>query len=338
MTTYILRRILWCIPVLIAVGLITFIISRATPGGPFDTDPSRPGLSAGAVQRMQKQYGLDLPLWRQFTRYMFFDIETSTDAKTGVTSRKFLCGAMCGNFGPTYASRGSRTVQDAIFSSTGDKPSKFYYSARLGVQAIILALIVAIPLGVIAALRQNSWIDYLVLAFSTTLAGVPSLILGLLLVIVFASWLGIVPVRPNWDKPIQPWILPTLALAIGMIAFLTRLVRNSVLEVKRQDFVRTANAKGLRERIVIIRHILRNALLPIVTVLGPMVAGVITGTLFIERVFNVPGMGGLLVESIGKRDYSMILGGALIYTFILVICTLIVDVLYGVIDPRISLK
>lgn len=338
MTAYIIRRILWCIPVIVIVGLVTFFIARATPGGPFDTDPSRPGMSRGAVQRMQQIFGLNLPVWRQFTRYMFFDFETVVDKKTKVEETKFVCGAMCGNLGPTYASKGSRTVQDTLFKSSSTKPSKFGYSARLGLQAIVIAVLIAIPLGILAALRQNTWIDYLVLAISTALAGIPALVFALVIIVIFTSWLKWFPVIPEWDNPVQPWIMPTMALAIGMIAFMTRLTRNSVLEVKRQDYVRTAQAKGLRDWVVISRHILKNALLPIVTILGPLVAGLVTGTLFIERIFQVPGMGGVLVEAIGKRDYSMILGGGLIFTFILVTCTLIVDLLYGVIDPRISLK
>jgi oligopeptide transport system permease protein len=322
----------------VIVGLVTFTIARATPGGPFDTDPNRPGLSRGAVQRMQQQFGLNLPLWRQFTRYMFFDIETVVDKKTKQEVTKFVPGAMLGNLGPTYASKGSRSVQDTLFKSTSSKPSKFGYSARLGVQAIVIAVLIALPLGIIAALRQNSWIDYLVLAFSTALAGIPALVFGLLIVIVFSVWLKWFPVRPDWDNAIQPWILPTLALAVSMIPGMMRLTRYSVLEVKRQDYVRTAQAKGLRDWVVVMRHVLKNALLPIITILGPLVAGLVTGTLFIERIFQVPGMGGVLVESIGRRDYSMILGGGLIYTVLLVVCTLVVDLIYGVIDPRISLK
>ena len=338
MTAYIFRRVLWCIPVLVIVGMVTFFIAHATPGGPFDKDPNRPGMSRGAVQRMQQQFGLNLPLWRQFTRYMFFDFDTTIDKTTKQEVTKFVPGAMLGNLGPTYTSKGSRTVQDTLFKSSSSKPSKFGYSARLGLQAILIAVAIAIPLGVLAALRQNTWIDYLVLAVSTALAGIPALVFALVIIIIFTAWLRWFPVIPDWDKPFQPWIMPTMALAIGMIAFMTRLTRNSVLEVKRQDYVRTAQAKGLRDWVVVSRHILKNALLPIVTILGPLVAGLVTGTLFIERVFQVPGMGGVLVDSIGKRDYSLILGGGLVYTFILVICTLIVDLLYGVIDPRISLK
>lgn len=338
MSSYIIRRVLWCIPVLVIVGLVTFLVAHATPGGPFDKDPNRPGMSAGAVQKLQQQFGLNLPVWRQFTRYMFFDFQTTTDPKTKQEKTAFVCGAMCGNLGPTYTSKGSRTVQDTLFKSTSSKPSKFGYSARLGLQAIAVAVLVSIPLGILAALRQNTWIDYLILAFSTTLVGIPSLVFALLLVIIFSVWLKWFSVIPDWDDPVRPWILPTVALAISIIAFMTRLTRNSVLEVKRQDYIRTAQAKGLRDRVVVMRHILKNALLPIVTVLGPTVAGLVTGTLFIERIFQVPGMGGVLVDSIAKRDYSMILGGGLIYTFLLVVCTLLVDLLYGVIDPRISLK
>jgi len=334
MWTYIIRRIMWFVPVLFSVGLITFVIARATPGGPFDTDPNRRQLSPTTEKILRAKFGMDLPVWRQFTRYMFFDIETDPKTKQPV----IRWGALGGNLGPTYQSRGSQTVQDYLFKSTSGKPSRFGYSARLGLQAILFALILGIPLGVISALKQNTWIDYIALMFSTTFVAVPTLISGLLLLLIFAVGLGWFTVIPDWSDPIRPWILPTITLGMANLAFITRLTRNSVLEIKRQDYVRTARAKGLGDMAVNIRHILRNALLPIVTIMGPLFAALITGTLFTEIIFQVPGMGSSIIVSIGRRDYSMIMGLALFYTFILVSANLIVDLLYGVVDPRISVK
>lgn len=334
MTAYIIRRVLWFVPVLLSVGLITFMIARSTPGGPFDTDPSRRQMPASAERVLRTKFGMDLPLWRQFTRYMLFDIEK--DAKTG--ANKIVCGAVCGNLGPTYASRGTQTVQDYLFKSSGDKPSRFGYSARLGLQALVFALFFGIPLGVLAALKQNTWIDYIALFVSTTFVAIPVFVSGLLMLIVFSGWLGWFNVIPDWDDPIRPWVLPTLTLGMGTMAFITRLTRASVLEIKRQDYVRTARAKGLADLAVNTRHILRNALLPIVTIMGPLFAGLITGSFFTELIFQIPGMGNVLLTSIDRRDYSMIMGLALFYSFLLTFANLLVDLTYGFIDPRISVK
>ncbi|MDP9312962.1 MAG: ABC transporter permease [Chloroflexota bacterium] len=334
MSAYIIRRVLWFFPVLFFVGLITFTIARMTPGGPFDRDPDRRQLPARTEKILRERFGLDLPLWRQFARYMFLDIETN--ARTG--EREIRWGAIGGNFGPTFASRGARTVQQEIFKSTRSRPSRFYYSARLGLQAFAFALFFGIPLGVLAALKQNTWLDYLSLLTATSFVALGTLITGLLLVIMFAVTLGWFTVIPDWSQGIKPWILPTITLGGVSMGFIARLTRTSVLEVKRQDYVRTAQAKGLGGQAVIWRHIVRNALLPVVTVMGPLLAGLITGTLFTELIFQVPGIGTLFVEAIGKRDYSMIMGSALLFTFFLTFMNLIVDILYGVVDPRISLS
>lgn len=334
MTEYILRRVLWFVPVLLAVGLITFIVARLTPGGPFDTDPNRRQLPPATERVLRAKFGMDLPLWRQFTRYMLFDIETDPKTK----QPKIVWGALGGNFGPTYQSRGSQTVQDYLFKATNNKPSRFQYSARLGFQAIVLALMLGIPFGVVAALNQNSWVDYVLLFVSTSFAALPTLITGILLLIVFGSELQWFSIIPKWDDPVKPWILPTITLGMGIMAFIARLTRNSVLEIKRQDFVRTARAKGMGDTVVNFRHILRNALLPIVTLLGPLFAGLLTGSLFVETIFQVPGMGATIITALGRRDYSMIMGVTLLYTFILVIGNLVVDLMYGVVDPRIRVK
>ncbi len=334
MTAYIIRRILWQIPVLLIVGMMTFGIAKITPGGPFDTDPERRQLSPSVEKILRQKFGMDLPFWRQFTRYMFFDwVE---NPKTG--EPEFQWGAIGGNFGPTYSSRGNRTVQQELFEDRSGKPSRFYYSARLGVQALIFAVVLGIPMGVLAALRQNTIIDYAILFISTFFVSLSTLIVGFLLVIVFAVNFKWFTVIPDWKDPIRPWILPTIALGSTSLGFITRLTRSSVLEVKRQDYIRTAQAKGLADQIVVWRHMLKNALLPVVTVLGPLAAGLITGTLYTEIIFQVPGMGNLLVEAISKRDYSMITSGALIFVFFLGVANLLVDIAYGAIDPRISYK
>ncbi len=334
MTAYIIRRILWNIPVLIIVGFVTFGIAKLTPGGPFDTQPERRQLSPRVEAILRERFGMDLPFWRQFTRYMFFDVVP--DPKTG--EWKIQWGAIAGNLGPTYSSRGARTVQQELFEGTPTRPSKFYYSARLGVQARLFAVMFGIPLGILAALRQNTWLDYLLSLSSTIFVALGTLITSLILVIIFAVMLNWFTVIPDWNDPVKPWILPTVALGTTSMAFIARLTRSSVLEVKRQDYIRTAQAKGLAGQVIVWRHMLKNALLPVVTILGPALAGLITGTLFVETIFQVPGMGRTFVDAIGKRDYSMIMAGSLIYVFFLGIANLLVDIAYGVLDPRISYK
>lgn len=335
MTAYIIRRILWTIPVILAVGFITFSIAKVTPGGPFDTDPERRRLPPSTERILRQRFGLDLPFWHQFTRYMFFDFEN--DPETG--QRVLRWGALGGNFGPTYASRGQRTVQEELFEGTASSPSKFYYSARLGLQALIFALVLGVPLGVIAALKQNSWIDYLLLTISTTFVALSTLIVGFLLLLIFAVTLDWFTVIPRWrEEAVRPWVLPTIALGSTSMGLILRLTRASVLEVKRQDYVRTARAKGLGDQLVVWRHMLKNALLPVVTVMGPLAASLLTGTLFTELIFQVPGMGVTFVQAIGQRDYSMIMAGSLIFVFVLSLANLLVDIAYGVVDPRISYK
>jgi oligopeptide transport system permease protein len=343
MFSYTLRRLLWLIPVLVTVGMITFTIMRAAPGGPFDRDPDRRGISPTAQRRLEARFGLDKPMWRQFTRYMFVDRDT--DRVTGET--QWVCGAICGNLGPTYQSRGARTVESVLFESERGRPSRFMFSARLGLQGLLLAVVIGIPLGIIAALKQNTIIDYVSLFISTLFTVLPSLIVGLLLLLfairvlnnsdLFVSIFGRFEVNPrSWDTW-RPWILPTLAIGFGSMAFITRLTRASVLEVIRQDYVRTARAKGLSGMTVIMRHVLKNSLIPVVTILGPALAGLLTGALFIETIFNVPGMARELVRAVGARDYSMIMGGGLFYAFLIAFANLTVDLVYGLLDPRIKL-
>ena len=209
----------------------------------------------------------------------------------------------------------------------------------LGFVAICVAVLIGFPLGVIAALKQNTWWDTISLFFATIFYGVPNFVLGIFLIIIFGSWLGWIKiVEINYWQSLTPWILPSFVLAVPTAAFLARLTRSSVLEVMRMDYVRTARAKGLAERAVVIRHIIKNALIPIITFLGPALATLIVGSFIIETQFSITGIGRLFVESISRRDYSMILGLTLIYAIFIAMAYLIVDVVYGFLDPRIRLS
>jgi oligopeptide transport system permease protein len=331
MISYIVRRLFFLVPVVILVAATTFILMRNTPGSPWDTSAERRQVDASTQKRLDAYYGLDKPMWRQFVAYVFGDFD-----KDG----KFVCGFMCGNMGPSYRQRG-RTVQQILFEPPEDKTfweSKFGYSARLGLIALGMAIVVGIPLGVAAALRQNTWVDYVSLFFATAGVSLPNLVLGIFMIIIFAGWLNWVPVAPKeWTDP-KVWILPAVVLGFGTLAFTTRLTRTSMLEVLRQDYVRTARAKGLAERVVITRHMIKNALIPVVTILGPALAALVTGSFVIETMYSFPGMGRTFVSAIFQRDYSMIMGTTLFFAVLVALANLSVDVVYVFLDPRIRLS
>ena len=331
MIAYLIRRIFWLIPVVFTVALVTFILMHNAPGGPWDRDISTRQVDPTTQARLNEYYGLDKPLWRQFTAYLFGDID-----KKGA----FACGLICGNMGPSYRVRG-RTVQDILFQAPEGKPfwySRFGYSARLGLASLSIAILVGIPIGVIAALKQNTIIDYISLFLATAGISVPNFVMGIFLIIILASWLHLISVVPkSWDT-LRPWILPAVVLGFGTTAFTARLTRSSMLEVMRMDYIRTARAKGLAERVIIVRHMIKNALIPVVTILGPALAGLVVGSFIIETMFGFPGMGRASVMAIGQRDYSMILGTTLIYAVLVAVANLSVDIVYVMIDPRIRLE
>ena len=330
MTTYFIRRILWMIPVLFTVALITFVLMHSAPGGPWDRDLSSRQVDAGTQKVLNAYYGLDKPLWRQFVAYVVGDF-----TKDG----KFDCGLVCGNMGPSYRIRG-RTVQAIIFEPPKGRSafySRFGYSWRLGLLALTMAAVIGIPVGVFAALRQNSWVDYVSLFIATAGISLPSFVMAIFLILIFATglhWVSVVP--KNWDQ-FKAWILPAAVLGFGTMAYTARLTRTSMLEVLRQDYVRTARSKGLQERLVVIRHMMRNALIPVVTILGPALAALVTGSFVIETMFSFPGMGRAYITAIFQRDYSMIMGTTLIYVLLVSVANLAVDFLYVLIDPRIRL-
>lgn len=331
MTAFLIRRLLWMIPVLIIISLITFVLMHAAPGGPWDRDPGRRQIDAATQARLDEQFGLDKPMWRQYMAYVIGDF----DGDEG----EFVCGAICGNLGPSYRQRG-RTVQDILFGVPEDKAlwdSRFGYSIRLGLLALLFAIVVGIPAGVIAALRQNTWVDYISAFIANFGVSIPNFVIGIYLIIIFAVTLHLIPVVPRSWGDIRAWMIPALVMGFGTMAFTARLMRSSMVEVMRQDYIRTARAKGLREQVVVNRHMVKNALIPVVTILGPALAGLITGSFIIETMFAFPGIGREYVQAISNRDYSMILGTTLLYGALIALANLSVDIIYSIIDPRIRL-
>ncbi|MDQ6669557.1 MAG: ABC transporter permease, partial [Chloroflexota bacterium] len=240
----------------------------------------------------------------------------------------YMGGVLHGDLGPSYTYQ-DRSVTQIIL---GGLPN----TASLGILAGVVAILVGVPLGVLAAMRQNSFIDYLALTFGTVFASVPSFVLGFVLIIVLALTLHLVPTS-GWGKPAQ-YVLPVLTLGLNQAALLTRITRASILDVSRQDFMRTARAKGLREFALVRRHLLKNAMIPVVTVIGPILAFLIVGSIVVESIFSIPGVGRLLVQGISQRDYSLIMGSTLLYAVAIATLNLVVDVLYAYIDPRITYR
>jgi ABC-type dipeptide/oligopeptide/nickel transport system permease component len=292
---YLVTRILWMIPVLWLVATVTFVLMHSAPGSPWDAKSGASGrdLDASLQGSFNRKYGLDEPIFVQYLTYL----------KNAVTL----------DFGESFVKQ-DKPVIEVI----GDG---FPYSARIG-----------IPIGILAATRHNTAVDYVSLFFTTVSYTLPDFVIAIFLLIIFSVQLGLMPVLfTDW----RSYILPALALGTGSAAFIARLTRSSVLEAMRNDYVTTARAKGLSSRAVMSRHVVRNAMIPVITVIGPAFAGLITGTIIIERVFGVPGMGHLYIDSINNRDYPVIMGTTLFYAFFITFANLLVDIAYGFTDPRI---
>ena len=302
MITYLARRILWIIPVLFTVSVLTFILMHAVPGGPWDNEKALP---AGVEARLNAEYGLDKPLPEQYLQW--------------------VAGFVQGDLGPSYRFQ-DRRVNDIVADGLGT-------TFQLGIQAFILAVLVGIPLGIFAALGHNRWPDYLSTSVSIIGISTPSFVLAILLIVFFSVQLGWFPTG-GWKGPAN-WVLPTVALAGFPIAVIARYTRASMLEVTRKDYIRTAQSKGLRDGAVVSRHMIRNALIPVVTILGPTLAFLVTGSFIVERIFSVPGVGQFYIQAIGQRDYSLIMAMTMLYAFAVASLNVVVDVLYAYIDPRI---
>ena len=335
--------------VILVVSLITFLLMHAVPGGPFDREKALP---KEIIANLNAQYHLDEPLPVQYGRYLYdVLIPRVSTSKPGVSLQDdFLINIKIGegrwikwmNFGPSYKSK-SRTVND-IFRQ------QLPVSFQLGVMALLVAMIIGIPLGVLAALKQNTVFDYLGMSVAIFGVSVPVIVLGPILVWLFGiqlKWLpptgwgskppyflGIFPTTLNWSY-FRFAVMPAVALGLGSSAILARLTRASLLQVVREDYIRTARAKGVIERTVITRHAMKNSMIPVITILGPMFAALVTGTFVTELIFGIPGLGKYFVSSITNRDYPVIMGTILLYALILVLANLLVDILYAFLDPRI---
>jgi oligopeptide transport system permease protein len=301
---YVLRRAISVILVVLVVATGTFVLMHAIPGGPFKKEKALPP----AVQRnIEERYKLNDPLWKQYTDYM--------------------SNLIRGDLGPSFKYLG-RSVNDIIRDG-------FPVSATLGAWAILFALVVGVPAGIISALNQNRWQDNVVMAIAIIGVSVPNFVIATLLMYVFAVKLRWLPVA-MWGTP-RHVILPMIALAGFPAAFFARLMRSSTLDVLSQDYIRTARAKGLSWYAVVVKHVVKNAILPVVTYLGPLIAGILTGSFVVENIFAIPGLGRYYVTSIYNRDYTTIMGVTIFYSAFLVLLNFLVDIAYGWIDPRIKL-
>ncbi len=337
MLQFVFRRVLWLIPVIIVVAAVTFFMMNQAPGGPWDQEKPMP---PSAIETLNAQFGLDKPKWINTAKFDDLRDDGVWNPVTlinGLTDSQFLNymqGVFTGNLGPTYQSRGTETVQSVIVR-------EFPVSLRIGLVGIVFAIIVGLPLGVISALRQNTWMDYTALGISTLGISVPTFVSGLLLLIFLSQNFDVSPIkRPEaWQGVFSTaYIVPGIVLGLGTTAFIARLTRSSVLEVKRSDYVRTARAKGLSGWMVVNRHILRNALIPVITIVGPATADLVTGSIIIETIFNAPGLGREFVTSIGRRDYSLLMGITIFFAILIAVANVLVDLSYGFIDPRIRTR
>jgi oligopeptide transport system permease protein len=307
MLAYIIRRLFWLIPVLLAVSIITFTMMHMVPGGPWDANVGAKALSPTVRAAIAKKYGLDKPLTQQYVDY--------------------ISGVLHFDLGLSYF--GTRTVNQIIADG-------FPVTAKLGLIALLIAVVVGVPLGLIAALRHNTWIDNLAILIVTIGYSVPNFVIGIAAIIILAVALKIpLPIRFDQNNWLS-WIMPASILSIISVSAIVRLTRSATLEVLGQDYVRTARAKGLSAFDVNASHVLRNALIPVVTLLGPLTANLVTGSFIIEKMFSVTGIGRYFVESVLKRDWALFMGLTLFYAILIIMFNLAVDLTYSFLDPRIS--
>ncbi len=305
MAKYIVKRIALGLLSIFVVATLTFFLMNLVPGGPFVAEKS---ISKAAQKALEAKYGLDKPLFERYITYI-------TD---------FVQGDM----GLSLRQRG-KTVSDIIFS-------KFPVSAGLAGIAVAVALLVGIPLGCLSAYNRGKFADNFIIVLMTCGIAIPSFITSVILLYTFGSQLKLLP--PIGLRTATSYIMPVTALAIYPTAYITRLMRSSLLDVMGQDYIRTAKAKGLSNFVILFKHALRNAILPVITYVGPMLANLMTGSFVVEKIFTIPGLGGEFVSAITKRDYTMIMGTTIVLATLIITANVIVDILYKVIDPRIKLK
>ncbi len=302
MLYYLMRRLGGAIPTLFVIIAGTFFMMRLAPGGPFARERKVP---PEVEANLLRAYHLDEPLWQQFLRY--------------------IEGLLRGDFGPSFKYK-DFTVAELIFQG-------FPISLQLGAIAIALALVIGLTLGIWAALRQNSWIDYTTMSVSMVGIAVPNFVIAPVLTLIIGLQLQLLPVG-GWGKP-GNYVLPIVALCLPQIAAIARLTRASMIEVLSSNFVRTARAKGLRESVTITRHAIRAAVLPVVSYLGPAIAQIITGSVVVEQIFSIPGIGRYFVQGSLNRDYTLVMGVTVFFGVLIILCNLIADLLYGLLDPKV---
>lgn len=302
--SFLLRRLLLMVPTLWVIATVAFLLMHQAPGGPFQAEREIP---AAAKAQLMRKYGLDRPLPEQYLR--------------------FLAGAVRFDFGPSYKFP-SRQVREIIAEALP-------VSAELGGWALLVALLVGVPIGVIAAVKQNTRTDFAAMGVALAGVSVPNFVLGPVLALALALTLYVLP-PALWQGP-QSRVLPVLTLATAYVAYVARLTRAGMLEVLGADFIRTARAKGLSERVVVIKHALRLGLMPVVSYLGPAAARIMMGSIVVESIFAVPGLGRYLVNAAFNRDYTLVMGEVLFYAAFLMALNLVVDLLYTRLDPRVEL-
>lgn len=305
MVKYIVKRLGLAIITIFAVATLTFFLMNLVPGGPFLSEKA---VSPAAQAALEAKYGMDKPLFQQYITYM--------------------SDALHGDFGESVKQRG-RTVSSII-------TSKFPVSARVGGMAVLVSLLVGIPLGCLAATKRGKVLDSVISVISTCGIAVPSFVICTLLMYILGTRLRLLPTFgiESWKN----YIMPVMSLAFYPTAYIMRLMRSSMLDVLGQDYMRTARAKGVKPFLCLFKHALRNALLPVITYVGPMLAYTLTGSFVVEKIFTIPGLGGEFIGSIMNRDYTVIMGTTIFLATLLIIMNVVVDIIYKMVDPRIKLK
>lgn len=306
MLAYLVRRIVWFIPTILAAISITYVLMQLVPGGPFDLDEGGTMLPASVRAQLESRYNLDKPVATQYLT--------------------FLRNLANGDLGVSFISRENVNVLIA---------RSLPVSARLGLAAIVFALVAGIPLGVLAAIYRNSWVDHVCSLASIGGYVMPSFVLGIFLILLLSLQLHLLPVS-GWGSW-QHYIMPAVALGASSAAVLARYTRSSMAEVLQRDFIRVARAKGLGHLKVNLKHALRNGLIPVLTVMGMIIPSLLVGSFLIETMFSVPGTGRFFVDAIARRDYPVVMGVALLYSLLVVVCNLVTDLMYALVDPRVRL-
>ncbi len=313
MGRYLIRRLIQVIPLLFGITLLVFLLVNAVPGNPVSDLAFQPGVRPEDVEAIKRSLGLDQPLYKRYFTWVG-NVVQGDFGNNMVTHRPVI-----------------RDIRERLPNTL-----------KLTVAAFILAILFAVPVGVYAAVRRNTWFDNLATFGAVAGVAIPRFWFALMMILIFAVTLRWLPSGGTQSygggglgDQLRHLIMPAVTLAIAEMAGWTRYIRGQMLEVMRQDYIRTARAKGLREQVVVLRHLLKNALIPILTLLGPLLAGLLTGSFIIESIFSIPGVGRAFVDAVVQRDYGMIMGATLFYTVMITVANLVVDLLYGVVDPRI---